>query len=77
MSRGLAVLAVFIAAFIVLMGILGVFAGIATAFPTTEDSFVRIGAELKGAVLAVIGVVVVAVGLFLTRLAGRLSNPTS
>jgi hypothetical protein len=74
MSRGLALLAVLIAAFLVLMGLLGIFAGIATAFPTTEDSFFKIGPmpELKGAVLSLVGVVVVAVGYFLTRLAGKI-----
>lgn len=74
MSRGLALLAVLIAAFLVLMGILGVFAGIATAFPTTEESFFKIGPmpELNGAVLSVVGVVFVAAGYFLTRLAGRI-----
>lgn len=76
MSRGLAVLGVFIAAFIVLMGLLGLFAGIATAFPTTEESFFKIGSmpEIKGAVLSVVSVVVIAVGLFFTRLAGNLSR---
>jgi hypothetical protein len=75
MSRGLALLLVLIAAFIVLMGVLGVFAGIATAFPTTEESFFKMGSmpELEGAVLAVVGAVFVVAGFFLTRLAGKIS----
>src|SRR6266508_3831466 len=47
MSRGLAALAVIVAAFVIMMGILGVFAWIATAFPTTEDAFVKIGPTPK------------------------------
>jgi hypothetical protein len=75
MSRGLALLAVLIAAFFVLMGVLGVFAGIVTAFATTEESFFKIGPtpELHGAVLSVVGAVFVAAGYFLTRLSGTLS----
>ena len=74
MSRGLALLAVLIAAFVVLMGVLGIFAGIADAFPTTEESFVKFGfmPKLDGVVLAIVGAVVVAAGAFLTRLAGRI-----
>jgi archaellum biogenesis protein FlaJ (TadC family) len=74
MSRTLALLAVLIAAFLILIGILGVFSGIATAFPTTEESFFKIGPmpELKSAVLTIFGVVVFALGVFLTRLAGKI-----
>jgi uncharacterized membrane protein len=74
MSRALALLAVVIAAFLILMGLLGVFAGIAPAFPTTEESFFKIASmpELKGAVLSLVGVVVVAAGYFLTRFAGTI-----
>jgi hypothetical protein len=74
MSRGLALLTAFIAAFIVLVGILAIFAGIATAFPTTEESFFKIGPEVTGAVLSIVGVVVLAAGLFLTRFAGKISR---
>jgi hypothetical protein len=76
MSRGLAVLVVVIAAFVVLMGVLGVFAGIAPAFPTTEESYVKIGSmpELKNVVLVVVGAAFVAAGYFLTRLAGKMSQ---
>jgi hypothetical protein len=77
MSRGLAVVMVFIAAFIVLIGILAVFAGIAPAFPTTEEAFFKFGPELKDALLAIVGLVVVALGIFLTRIAGRFSAPRS
>jgi hypothetical protein len=75
LARSLALIAVLAAAFLVLMGILGIFAGIARAFPTTEESFFKIGPmpELKGAVLAVVGAVFVGAGYFLTRLAGGLS----
>jgi hypothetical protein len=74
MSRGLALLAVLVAAFLVLMGLLGVFAGVALAFPTTEESFFKLGPlpELKGAVLSLVGFVVLAAGYFLTRLAGKI-----
>jgi hypothetical protein len=72
MSRALVFLMVLIAAFLVLVGALGVFAGIAAAFPTTEEEYFKIGVELKGAVLAVVAAVVVAAGLFLTRYAGRI-----
>jgi predicted amino acid dehydrogenase len=72
MSRGLAFLVVLIAAFLVLMGALGLFAGIAAAFPTTEEEYFKIGVELKGAVLAVVGAAVVAAGFFLTRYAGKI-----
>jgi hypothetical protein len=74
MSRAVALFVVFIAAFILLVGILGVFAGVATAFPTTEEAFFKFGPELKSAVLAVVSVVVVAVGLLLTRVADRISR---
>ncbi|HEX9122296.1 MAG TPA: hypothetical protein VF984_02900 [Actinomycetota bacterium] len=62
------------AAFIVLMGVLAVFAGIAPAFPTTEESFFKIGAipEVKGVVLAAVGAVLIAGGYFLTRFAGKI-----
>jgi hypothetical protein len=43
MARSLAVFLVFIAAFVLLIGVLGLFAGIAPAFPTTEDSFFKFG----------------------------------
>ncbi len=74
MSRAAALIAVFIAAFIVLIGILAVFAGIADAFPTTEESFFKFGPEIKGVVLAVVGVVVVAAGLLLSRAASKFSR---
>lgn len=72
MSRGLAFLVVLIAAFLVLMGALGVFAGIAAAFPTTEEEYFKIGVELKGAVLVVVGAAVVAASFFLTWYAGKI-----
>lgn len=72
MSRALAFLVVLIAAFLVLMGALGVFAGVAAVFPTTEEAFFKIGVELKGAVLAVVSAAVVAAGFLLTRYAGKI-----
>jgi hypothetical protein len=75
MSRGLSLLVVVIAAFVVLMGVLGVFAGIAPAIPTTEESpFFKFGPEIKGAVLVVVGAVFVAAGYLLTRLAGKIQD---
>jgi archaellum biogenesis protein FlaJ (TadC family) len=75
MSRVLALLAVLIAAFLVLVGVLGVFAGIAPAFPTTEESFTKFGSmpEIKDIVLVIVSVVFVAAGYFLTRFAGKMS----
>jgi uncharacterized membrane protein len=73
MPRALALLMVVVAAFIVLMGVLAIFAGIAPAFPTTEESFLKIGpTEVEGVVLAVVGAVLVAGGYFLTRFAGSI-----
>jgi len=77
MTRGLAVVTVFVAAFILLIGLLALFAGIATTFPTTEESFFKFGPELEGAALAVVGAAVVGLGVFLTWLAGRFSVPRS
>lgn len=57
MSRALGVLVVLVAAFIVLIGVLSVFAGIAPAFPTTEEAFLKIGAEIKGVLLVIVGAV--------------------
>ncbi len=74
MARGLAVVVVFIAAFIVMMGILGIFAGIATGFGTTEESFFKYGPELEGAALSVVSAAVAAFGFFLTWLAGKISR---
>jgi hypothetical protein len=72
MSRPLAFAAVLVAAFFVLMGSLGLFAGIATAFPTTEEAFFKIGPmpELGGAILIVVGAVFLAAGYVLNRFAG-------
>ena len=73
MARALALLMVVVAAFIVLMAVLAVFAGIAPALPTTEESFLKIGpTEVEGAVLTIVGAVLVAGGYFLTRLAGSI-----
>jgi hypothetical protein len=76
MSRTLALLAVLIAAFLILMGLLGVFAGIATAFPTTEESFFKLGPipEIKSVVLVLVSVVVVAAGYILMRFAGTVNR---
>lgn len=76
MSRAMALLLVVVAAFIVLMGVLAIFAGIAPAFPTTEDSFFKIGPmpEVKSVVLAVVGVVALAGGYFLVRLADKVDQ---
>jgi hypothetical protein len=71
MSRGVGVLVIVVAAFLVLMGVLGVWAGIAAAFPTTEEGFLKIGGlEVSGVLLVIIGAVSIAAGYFLTRLAG-------
>ncbi len=76
MSRGLAALAVIVAAFVIMMGILGVFAWIATAFPTTEDAFVKIGPtpKLEGPVMGIVSVIFVAAGYFLVRFASKISR---
>lgn len=72
MSRGLGVLAIVVAAFLVLMGVLGVWAGIAAAFPTTEEAFFKIGSlEISGVLLVIVGAVFIAAAYFLTRFAGQ------
>jgi hypothetical protein len=53
------------------MGVLGVWAGIAAAFPTTEEAFFKIGSlEISGVLLFIVGAVLIAMGYFLTRFAG-------
>jgi hypothetical protein len=76
MSRPLAFVSVLVAAFFVLMGALGLFAGIASAFPTTEEAFFKIGPmpELSGAVLIVVGAVFLVAGYVLNRFAGKTSR---
>jgi hypothetical protein len=74
MNRGLAVFVVFLAAFILLIGALGLFAAIATAFPTTEEAFFKLGFEIKNVVLGVVSVVVIALAYVVTRLAENVSG---
>lgn len=69
-----AVVVVLIAAFFVLMGVLGIFAGIAPLFPTTEEAYLKLGVEIKGVFLVIAGAVFVALGYLLTRFAGGLSR---
>jgi hypothetical protein len=73
MNRGVAVFVVFLVAFILLIGVLGLFAAIATAFPTTEEAFFKLGFEIKNVVLGIVSVVVIALSYVVTRLAGNLS----
>jgi hypothetical protein len=78
MSRGVAVLVVVLASFLVFMGVLAVFAGIAPAFPTTEEAFLKIGGvEVKGVFLVIVGAIAVAAGYYLTRLARSRSSRAS
>jgi len=73
MSRGLGLLVIVVAAFIILMGVFGVWAGIAEAFPTTEEAFFKIGSvEISGVLLVILGAVSIVVGYFLVRFAGSL-----
>jgi hypothetical protein len=73
MSKGLGLLVIFVAAFIILMGVFGVWAGIAEAFPTTEEAFFKIGSvEISGVFLGILGAAVIVVGYFLVRFAGSL-----
>jgi len=73
MSRGLGLLVIVVAAFIIMMGVFGVWAGIAEAFPTTEEAFFKIGSvEISGVVLVLLGAVSIVVGYFLVRFAGSL-----
>jgi hypothetical protein len=73
MSRGLGLLVIVVAAFIIMMGVFGVWAGIAEAFPTTEEAFFKIGSvEISGVVLVILGAVSIVVGYFLVRFAGSL-----
>ncbi|HZD22990.1 MAG TPA: hypothetical protein VE569_06260 [Acidimicrobiia bacterium] len=74
MPRAFGTVIVFVTAFVVFMGILGFFAGIALAFGTTEESFVNLGFELDGALLSVVGAAVVAIALYFVRVVGRLSR---
>jgi hypothetical protein len=78
MSRGFAVLVVVVASFLVFMGVLAMFAGIAPAFPTTEEAFLKIGGvEVEGVFLVIVGAIAVAAGYYLTRLAGNRSSSVS
>src|SRR5512132_2443342 len=73
MSRGLGLLVIVVAAFIIMMGVFGVWAGIAEAFPTTEEAFFKIGSvEISGVFLVILGAVSIVVGYFLVRFAGSL-----
>jgi hypothetical protein len=72
--KAVAVIVVLIAAFFVLMGVLGIFAGIAPLFPTTEEAYLKVGVEIKGVFLVIVGAISVAIGYFLTRYAGRLAT---
>lgn len=73
MSRGLGLVVIVVAAFIIMMGVFGVWAGIAEAFPTTEEAFFKIGSvEISGVFLVLLGAVSIVVGYFLVRFAGSL-----
>jgi hypothetical protein len=73
MSRGLGLLVIVVAAFIIMMGVFGVWAGIAEAFPTTEEAFFKIGSvEISGVFLVIVSAVSIVVGYFLVRFAGSL-----
>lgn len=72
--KAVAVVVVLIAAFFVLMGVLGIFAGIAPLFPTTEEAYLKLGVEIKGVFLVIVGAILLAIGYFLTRFAGDLSR---
>jgi hypothetical protein len=72
--KALAIVVVLIAAFLVLIGVLGVFAGIAPLFPTTEEAYLKVGIEIEGVFLVIVGVIFVAAGYFLTRFAGGISR---
>ncbi|MGA9161160.1 MAG: hypothetical protein WB297_09910 [Actinomycetota bacterium] len=72
--KAVAVVVVLIAAFFVLMGVLGIFAGIAPLFPTTEEAYLKVGVEIKGFLLVIVGAIFVAAGYFLTRFAGGISR---
>lgn len=71
MSKGLGFLVIVVAAFIALMGIFGVWAGIAEAIPTTGEAFFKIGSvEISGVFLVILGAAFIAVGYFLIRFVG-------
>jgi len=71
MSKGLGLLVIVVAAFITLMGVFGVWAGIAEAFPTTEEAFFKIGSvEVSGVFLVILGAAFIVGGYFLVRFAG-------
>jgi hypothetical protein len=73
MSRGLGLLVIVVAAFIIMMGVFGVWAGIAEAFPTTEEAFLKLGSvEISGVFLVILGAASIVVGYFLLRFAGSL-----
>ena len=70
MSRALGFLVIVVAAFITLMGMLAVWAGIAKAFPTTEEAYFEIGSlEISGVFLVIVGAAFIVVGYFLVRFA--------
>jgi hypothetical protein len=70
MSKALGPLAIVVAASITLLGALGVWAGIAKAFPTTEEAFFKIGSlEISGVFLVILGAAFILGGYFLVRFA--------
>jgi hypothetical protein len=71
MSKALGFLVIVVAAFISLMGVLAVWAGIAKAFPTTEEAYFEIGSlEISnGVFLVILGAAFIVVGYFLVRFA--------
>jgi hypothetical protein len=69
MSKGLGLLVIVVAAFIILMGLFGVWAGIAEAIPTTEEAFFKLGSlKISGVFLVIVGAAVMVLGYFLIRL---------
>jgi hypothetical protein len=72
--KAVAVVVVLVAAFLVLVGFLGIFSGIAPLFPTTEEAYLEVGVEIEGVFLVIVGAIFVAIGYFLTRFAGRIAR---
>lgn len=70
MSKALGFLTIVVAAIVAVMGALGVWVGIAKAFPTTEDAFLKVGSlEISGVLLAILGAAFIVGAYFLVRFA--------